>query len=163
MVVLRPDEVLSRAGKLVFNNYYVLWKTKSQVLSKIIQQNDKSTQEMKMLIYVCIWTHLLCMSTNAPRHMCICKCRLCTLTLHLSTHILLCEYLRLYLFICMCTYTYTYLMHTCTSTSAFMCFNMSSLHIYIHMIIYKYNHWQTCPFVYRYILFMCICDNILVP
>ena len=54
------------------------------------------------------------------------------LTLHVSLHMLLCEYLRLHLFICMCTYAYTYLMHTCMSMPAFMCvLTCRSIHIYI--------------------------------
>ena len=47
------------------------------------------------------------------------------------THMLLCEYLRLYVFICICTYAYTYLMHTCTPMTVFICvLTCPSLHIY---------------------------------
>ena len=87
-------------------------------------------KNVKMFICLHMDTSVVLMSTNALRHMCISKC---ALTFHVSTHMFLCKYLRLFVFICMCTYAYKYLMNIHTSMPAFMCvLTCISLHIYIY-------------------------------
>ena len=118
-------------------------------------------KNMTIFIYVCKWTHLLCLCQQMHQGTCAYVNVDMCINIACVTHMLLCEYLRLYVFICMCTYAYTYLMHTHTSMPAFMCFNMSNLHIYI--CYYINIHMDKHIRVYTHVLFMCICDNISFP
>ena len=101
-------------------------------------------------VYLCIWTHLLCLCQQMHLGTCV------YVNVDMCINIV-CVHLYAVMWVSKTVCVYMHV-HICIHVSFHVCFNkFKSSHI--HMLIYKYINIH----VYTHVLFMCICDNLLVP
>ena len=119
------------------------------------QKHIHMSKNMKHFIYVCIWTHLLCLCQQM--HLGTCVYVNADMCINIT-----CVHSYALMWVSKAVFVHIHL-HICKHIShahMYIYFNMSTSS-HIHMLIYKHTHKHIQ--MYTHVLFMCICDNISVP